>query len=272
LDWVFYILFAAVCNAYWTSASKERGRQDGILLFTASIRWGVALLLLPLAWGDWHFFSWRWWVAGAVAGVLESLTIWTLTKGAQKDYIAAFALSNTAPFFVAFLSFAFLGETLTAGLMAGILLVVSGSLCFYWSGHGSWWGFASAMVASLSGIASKWVIAESGPIPHACFAFFCGALVTTVWGMGSEGFRLRDLARVTRPNLYPILGSFLATLGFFGALALAPYNQVSALFRFNMVAGLVLSVYVLRERDRLGHRLVGAALILVGVVLVIWKP
>jgi drug/metabolite transporter (DMT)-like permease len=272
MNWIWIILGAAVCNAYWTSAAKERSRADGFLLFTASLRWGVVILLLPVAWGHWHDFSWRWWIAGAVSGLLESLGVWTLARGALKDYYSTFAFSNVAPIIVVFLSFWMLGETVTLRLLSGVLLVVAGSLWLYWNGHGSWWGFSSAVCAALSGIASKWVIAESGFAPHACYSFAVGALATTLWGMRSEGFCLPDLWRVARPNAGPILGSYLATLGYFAALAMAPYNQVSALFRFNMVAGFFLSVYVLGETKRLKSRAFGAFLILAGVVLVAWKP
>lgn len=200
MHWLVYILGAAVFNAYWTSAVKERSRQGGGLLFTASLRWGVAALLLPLTWGHWHLFSARWWAAGAAAGALESYGIWALAKGVERDYYATYSISNVTPIFAVALSAWLLGETVTVGLFLGVLLVVAGSLWFYWSGHWSWWGFLAAAVWGLSGVFSKWVIAESGYASHACYSFAVGALLTTLWGMRTEGFGVRDLIRPFAPT------------------------------------------------------------------------
>jgi len=270
--WVWIILGGAVCNAYWTSSVKRNVQDVGVLRFTSSLRWGVALLLLPLTWGQWHLFSATWWVGGIVSGILESLGVWTLAQGAKKDYYATFALSNVTPLFVVFLSFWFLHETVTAGLVTGVLLVVVGTLWLYWTGQWSWWGLLSALIGAFSGIASKYVIAESGFAPHACFSFAVGALSMTLWGSQKEGFGLADLGKTVRRNAAPIFGSFLATIGYYLALSLAPYNQVSTLFRFNMVVGFLLSVYWLGEKKRLAPRAMGAILILTGVVLTIWRP
>ncbi len=268
MNWILLSLGSGVFNAFWTSGIKKKVQVEGAVVFTASLRWGVAFLLVPFTWSQWHAFSWKWWAAGTFSGMLESLSVWTLARGARRDYYSTYALSNTTPFFTVLAAAWLLGETLTLPLALGSLFVVAGALWLFWRGHWSWWGFWTAVIGTGSGLASKWVIAESGWAPHACFAFFVGATASTVSGFWTGQIQASGLARNVHRNALLILLSGVATVCYYSALNLAPVGRVSALVRINMVVGFLLSIYLLGERDRIASRAVGALLILAGLVLV----
>jgi drug/metabolite transporter (DMT)-like permease len=272
MGWVLLTLGSGVFNAFWTAMIQKRVREDGAVPFSAAMRWGVGLCLLPLAIPVWHDYSTRWWAASAASGLLESLGVWALARGVRKDYYGTYALSNVTPFFTAVFATWLLGEAMTLSLALGVSFVVAGAVWLYWSGHWSWWGIASAFVLTFSGLSSKWVIAESGFAPHACFSFLVGALAFTLVGAANGKVDARVLARNVWKNRWLILFSGIATVCFYSALILAPINRVSALVRVNMVVGFLLSVYMLKERKRLASRALGALLILAGLVLVAWVP
>ena len=153
----------------------------------------------------------------------------------------------------------------------GVGFVVAGAVWLYWRGQWSWWGLWTAVIGTGSSVASKWVIAESGWAPHACFSFLVGASSLTLAGMFGNHMKPSALGQNLFRNRLLILYSAIATVCFYSALNLAPLNRVSPLVRVNLIVGFALSVWMLRERDRLKSRAFGAFLILLGIVLVVWR-
>lgn len=270
--WVFYALGSGIVNALWTSQIKGKVQQEGALPFTASIRWGVVLLLAPLAIWKWTHVSAQWLIFTAISGVFESLGIWTLAKGARKDYYSSYALSNLTPVFVFLMGFQFLGEKVDAVLATGVVSVVAGALWLYYRGHWSWWGFAASVIGAFSSFFSKYVIGQADPIAHACLSFLIGALFCTLFSLGEKpGRTLTRIAENVWNHRYLALGSAIATYCFYLALFLAPLSRMSPLIRINMVVAFLLSYFHLKERHDWKGRGLGAVLILLGILLVIWE-
>ncbi len=184
--WVLYSLGSGIFNALWTSQIKGKVQEDRALSFTASIRWGVVALLSPIALLKWSPVSSQWWACTVFSGILESLSIWALARGAQKDYYSSYALSNLTPIFVFFLGYQFLNEKVDMTLGVGVALVVVGALWLYYRGHWSWWGFSASVIGAFSSLSSKWVIGQADPIQHACVSFLVGAIFCTALSMGSR--------------------------------------------------------------------------------------
>lgn len=270
--WALYALSSGVFNAFWTSQIKSKVRDQGALPFTAGVRWGVVLLLAPFAVWQWGHVSGLWWLLTGLAGLLESLNVWTLSRGARRDYYSTYALSNTTPFFTILLAVPFLHEEVNATLATGVLLVVAGVLWLYYRGHWSWWGLAAAVVGAVGNLFSKMVIAQAGPLQHAFVCFTVGAAGTTLVSVGT-GSR-KTLAQVGRniwTNRLLSFLSFFGTVTFYVALSQAPVSRVSPLFRVNMAVGFLLSVLHLKEKEDWKGRGLGAALLLAGIILVLWK-
>lgn len=268
--WALYALGSGVFNALWTARIKPKVQKEGALPFTASVRWGVVLLLLPLALLHWQPVSHQWWLFTLASGILESLSVWTLAKGARKDYYSSYALSNITPLFLFFAAHYYLGEAITVPLGIGIGLVVAGVFWLYYRGHWSWWGFLTAVVGTFCSLLSKKVIGQADPIAHACVSFTMGALFCTLFSIRESPVNgLSKIVRNVWTHRYLAVGSALATWFFYMALFLAPLNRMSPLVRINMVVGFFLSVFYLKESQDWKGRGFGAILILLGLVLVL---
>ncbi len=270
--WVIYALGSGIFNALWTSQIKSKVQQEGALPFTASIRWGVVVILAPIAILNWIPVSIKWWACTVFSGIFESLGIWTLARGAKINYYSSYALSNLTPIFVFFLGYRFLNEKVDVALGVGAALVGFGALWLYYRGHWSWWGFLASVIGAFSSLSSKLVIDQADPIQHACLSFLVGAIFCTGFSVGSHP--INSIRRITA-NIwayrYLNIGSALATYCFYLALFLAPLSRMSPLVRINMVAAFLLSVFHLKERHDWKGRGLGALLILFGILLVIWK-
>ncbi|HVZ82000.1 MAG TPA: DMT family transporter [bacterium] len=268
--WSLCALASGTFNALWTSRIKGRVQTEGALPFAASVRWGVVILLLPLAFVSAGPLPARWWAFTALAGLLESLNVWTLARGSRRDYYSTYALANTAPFFTVLLAVPFLGERVTPWLVAGILLVVAGAVWLYYRDHWSWWGLAAALAGTVGNLFSKSVIGLGSPFSHAAFCFASGACLTTALSVqqGPSGSFSR-LGKNIWTNRDLAFFSFLGTVTFYLALFHIPVSRVSPLFRVSMVVAFFLSVFHLKERRDWKGRGVGAILLLLGLLLVL---
>ncbi len=271
MTWVWLTLTSAVLNAVWSSQIKGRVQKEGALTFTVSMRWGVALALMPFALFSLKTLSLKWWIFTTMSGTMECASLWALTRGARRDYYSTYALSNVTPFFSAFWALLFLRETISPSLWLGVFLVVAGAIWLYYRGHWSWWGLGAALIGSLSGVFSKLALPESGFLLHSCFAFLIGAVLLTLGGLKGRTTSVKAVVRNLGVNWLLILFSAVSTVVFYAALQMAPLSQVSPLVRFNLVVGFVLSYFLLGEKQGWKSRGFGAFLILGGLVLVVWK-
>lgn len=270
--WIWLTLSSGVLNALWTSQIKSRVQKEGAVPFTVSMRWGVALCLLPIALWTWRDVPTRWWVYSALAGLLECASLWAIVRGMRSDYYSTYALSNTTPFFVGVLAPILLGEAMTPSLWIGTMLVVAGALWLYYRGHWSWWGLLAAAIGSGSSLCSKEVIGLGSFSAHSSFAFGLGALLMTPLAFRGKNGGWSSLGRNLLGNRGLILFSALATISFYWAVQLAPLSRVSPLIRVNLIVGFFLSYFYLGEKQGWKSRGFGVILLLAGIVLVIWKP
>ena len=270
--WAWLTIASGVLNALWSSQIKSRVQKEGALTFTVSMRWGVALALLPFALLTLKTLSVKWWILSSLSGTMECASLWALTRGARKDYYSTYALSNTTPFFSAFWAALILKETISSTLWMGVFLVVIGAVWLYYRGHWSWWGLAAAVIGSSSGLFSKLALPESGFLLHSCFAFLIGAMVLTVGGLKGGSTSVEAIARNVWINRVLIIFSAVSTVVFYWALEIAPLSRVSPLVRINLVVGFLLSYFWLGEKQGWKSRGFGAVLLLCGLVLVLWKP
>lgn len=267
-SWIALALASGVLNAFWTSRIKPRVRREGALPFAASMRIGVALLLLVLVLPEWKPVSPAWWAATAAAGITEVVSLWALTRGARKDYYAAYAFQNTSPVLVAALAPIVLGETVSGRLWAGTLMAVGGAFWMHWRGHFSAWGLAAAVVGASSGFFSKLALREAGSLQHAGVAFLIGGLLVLFAGWISGRVGLDRFPSVLWGDRWLIAMSFGATACFYTALRRGPLSAISPLVRVNLLVGFLLSYWTLGEQGDWKARLAGGILLVAGIVLV----
>lgn len=266
--WIFLTLVSGVFNALWTSRVKGRVSPKEAASFAAAMRIGVSLFLLLPAVMLWRDVSGKWWLYSAFAGSTEVLSLWMFTRGAQKDYYAAYAYQNTTPIFVALGAPVLLGESLSLGTAAGTALVVLGALWLFSRGHFSLWGLCAALVGSASGFFSKAALQEGGGLQHACVAFGLGGVFLWLWRAFRDDTAAENLVGALRRFLGLIALSACATACFYTALETGPLSSISPLVRVNLAVGYILSYFQLQERQDPAGRFFGGALLIAGLVLV----
>ncbi len=272
MSWLALALASGLFNGLWTSGIKSKVQTSDALSFTAALRWGVGLLLLPVVFLTWRPVSPSWWAFTALAGFLECVSLWTMARGARHDYYATYALSNTSPAFMALLAAPLLGETLGVPLWAGTGLVTTGAVWMHYRGHWSWWGLATAVLGAVSGVATKHVIGQGSAIAHASLSFLMGTVALHLLQQRNPAMKFAFVLKRVAEVRWLILLSALATVCYFTAVQIAPLTLVSPYVRVNLVVGFLLSHYVLRETRDWQGRAVGAVILLAGLVVILWEP
>ncbi len=272
MTWLWLTLGSGLFNGLWTASIKTKVQDSDAMSFTSALRWGVGLGLLPWALWTWIPVGPSWWLFTALAGFFECVSLWTMTRGSRYDYYATYALSNTSPAFMALLAPLFLGEVLSINLWLGTALVTAGAIWMYYRGHWSWWGLATAMIGSFSAVCTKLVIGQGSAISHASLSFLMGVLLLHLAQPKNQSLNpARVWRRMVEVKLL-ILLSALATLCYFTAVRMAPLTRVSPFVRVNLVVGFLLSYYVLKERRDWKGRVIGALILLSGLVLILVRP
>jgi len=272
MTWLWLTLGSGLFNGLWTAGIKSKVQTSDAMSFTSALRWGVGLGLLPLAVLTWTPVGPSWWFFTALAGFLECVSLWTMSRGARYEYYATYALSNTSPAFMALTAPLFLGESLSTNLWAGTALVTAGALWMHYRGHWSWWGLGTAVIGSFSAVCSKAVIGQGSAIAHASLSFLLGILLLHLLQPKNVSLRPARIWRRMGEVKWLILLSGLATFCYFTAIRMAPLTKVSPFVRVNLVVGFLLSYYLLKERRDWRGRLVGALILLSGLALILVHP
>ncbi len=148
--WILLVLGAAFFNALWVALSKVALKLLPADLFTILFRSLTAVLLFPL-------FIYRlqvpstlyFWLAVALAGFFESMSIILQSVGVRRDYYATFSIANISPFFTLLLAPHILQERVSVVLITGVIFICAGVIVFFrLSWHFSLFGLAAAVCSS----------------------------------------------------------------------------------------------------------------------------
>ena len=173
-----------------------------------------------------------------------------------------------------------------ASAAVGILLVAVGVYCVglerggSWAeplrslarSRASWFALIAALFWSVTSVLHKFGIAEVGALPWAVSVTFGSAILLAAllpWMRGRGAPRPER-----RPGLWVALmlaaGVAFAVhvFGIHTSLRLAPAGYVIAVSSTGTLMATAFGIVILGERDRLRHRLAGAALVTTGAVLV----
>lgn len=264
------VLLAAFFNAAWTALSKAALQDIQADVFTLAMRFGTALFLIPFfLWKLDTGFPWTFWVWLALAGFMETVAIVIQSVGVRRDFYGTYSLGNLAPLFVLMMAPGMLGESASAVLVAGVLLIVGGAFVFVRAGF-SWYGIGAAVFFALYNMCSKIGIDQGDPFFFSFPAVMLGVVLYAPWVIWVKPpkekvcFRRKTVLLLTATAFM----SFLATILFFVAISLGDVTRVSSLVRSNLIFGFVLSYFLLHEREHWRRKLAGGCLIALGTVLV----
>lgn len=286
--WVIFVIVAAAAQTVRNATQRKIAGTAGTLGATYArfiYAWPFAaafLSFLILRSGStptpgWDFAGWA--AVGGAAQVLATSCL--LAAMQQRSFAFAVALSNTSPVVVAVFGFLMLGEPLTLGIAASVLLVTAGALLISWPragqrpelrsvalGLGAACSFSLASVAyrgaSLS-LHTDFLIASSTTL------FATLTLQSIFMGLWLAVFMPKDLAAVFRNWRQSLLAGatgWLASLLWFSALAIETIARVRTLGVIEILFAQFVSARIFREGAGL-REVLSLALIILGIIVVV---
>jgi drug/metabolite transporter (DMT)-like permease len=286
--WIALSLLAAVANACNGVVLKSSVRYADVVFSTVVFRFlsGFLLLGLVLARGPWPAPTPEYFRALALVLPPEVLGMFFMALALRAgDLSIVQPILGVTPVFVTLGAIVFLGEVPSPSAGVGILLVAVGVYCVGLERGGSWmepvralarsrasWcALTAAVFWSITSVIHKFGIAEVGAIPWAASVTLASAaLLGVTMPFLRRGPRQRGSAPGRWAMLMGAAGVFFAVhvFGIHSALSLAPAGYVIAVSSTGTLIATAFGIVILGERDRLRHRLAGAALVTTGAVLV----
>jgi drug/metabolite transporter (DMT)-like permease len=284
IEALLLVLLAALLHAIWNIAAKRAGGDFRFTLFVAAF---VSLVWLPpslwIGWpviGAWDLKVWGLLLLSAAVHLAYFVVLLRGYRAADLTVVYPVA-RGSAPLITALAAMPFLGERLNAlawtgvlGVCGGVFLIAGGPNL--WRGQadparvraGLLWGAATGLFVAgysiIDGYAVKRLDVHPILLDYFGNLLRIPLLIPAVWSTRAE------LPQLFREQWRAAL--IVGTLGSAGymlvlyAVTLAPLSHVAPAREVSMLLAALLGGRLLGEKDR-GPRLVGAACITLGVVL-----
>lgn len=268
------VLFAALLHAGWNAivkGGKDKFLDTVLVTAGAGILSAVVLPFLPLpAAASWPF------LAASVAIHVGYFALVAATYRVSDMSYAYPLMRGTGPLLVAFASGPIIGERLSAGAWAGVVLICAGVLGLAFAHHrprdaiGAATAFALAnavVIAAYTLVDGVGARLSGHAVAYTMWMFVLTAPLLLTWALLR---RHSDLVRNIRSRWHFGLLGGVCTLGAYAlvlwAMTQAPVAVVAALRETAILFGTVLSALVLKEHFG-WTRHAAAAVVMVGVVI-----
>ncbi|WP_241431208.1 DMT family transporter [Halococcus thailandensis] len=270
-----------------SKAGMERG---GTPLLASIVVVSVSVIgyWLSLVIRGFDLFALPLWVVGAFFGIgLVSTGLARLLNYVGVERAGASVNSatvNTRPLWATILAIVFLGESITAQGVVGILCVVSGLGLVAFSGGGDITGWnkrdllfplGAALTFAFGNVARRYLFTNTGATPLDAVALneLAGLVGLLSFILYSQRGQLRSFFRIPREAYAYFVGcgifSALALFGLFAALERGQVTVVDPLSSPTSLFAILVTVLFFRQVESITRRLlVGAVLVISGVVLI----
>jgi drug/metabolite transporter (DMT)-like permease len=224
-----------------------------------------------------------WLLAGALFQIGATATM--LAAMGQRSFVVTIAYIKTEPIQVAIFGLLFLGDPLNAGLMLAIVIATAGVVVMSFKGGAAEGGIKPTLIGLLSGgmfalsaIGYRGAILtvshETGFVMAATFTLACGlvlqaALLTAYLALRDRKVLAAIMAEWKRSLFAGFMGA-TASQFWFLAFALATAASVRTLALVEVLFAQAISAFVFGQKTN-SREAVGIAMIIVGVVLLIWS-
>ena len=292
LLWIPFTLLAAACQTARNAMQRELTTKLGTvgathvrflfgfpfaLVFLAGVFMATGLLMPVLPW-----MFWPWAVVGAGAQILATALM--LATMNDRSFVVTIAYIKTEAIQAALFGLFFLGDPVTIGMVAAILVATAGVVAMSLKDKGAMEGgykpvllglFSGAMFA-LSAIGYRGAILSLG-LPSfvlaATFTVAVGLLMQA--GLLTLHLTVRDRAvlhaivRAWRPSLFAGFMGATASEFWFLAFALTSVANVRTLALVEVLFAQAISFFIFKQATTKREAL-GMTLIVIGVLLLIW--
>jgi drug/metabolite transporter (DMT)-like permease len=235
---------------------------------------------LPMPSVPWVF--WPWVVLGAGAQILATALM--LATMNDRSFVVTIAYIKTEAIQAALFGLIFLGDRVTAGMVAAILIATAGVVAMSLKGKGAmeggYWpvalGLFSGAMFAISAVGYRGAILDlhlTNYVVAATFTLMVGlmlqAALLSVWLAVREPKVLKAIVRAWRPSLFAGFMGATASEFWFLAFALASVANVRTLALVEVLFAQAISYFIFKQTTT-NREAVGMALIVLGVVVLIW--
>lgn len=225
---------------------------------------------------------WPWIIDGMGAQIVATALM--LAAMGERSFVVTIAYIKTEPVQVALFGLIFLGDTLSLGMVAAILIATAGVVVMSLKPGGapsdSWrptlLGLASGAMFALSAVGYRGAILSlnlSDYMMAATFTLVVGLLlqsvILSIYLMLRSPDVMRAIAKAWRPSLFAGFMGATASQFWFLAFALATAASVRTLALVEVLFAQAISTVVFGHKTSAREGL-GIVLIVIGVVLLIW--
>jgi uncharacterized membrane protein len=284
--WLLLSLLSAMALATADAVTKRFfGDLNPFEMGLARTLFGAPWLLASLFFIPWERPDGVFYLCIAAGLPLEVLALYCYMKA-----IKIAPLSLTLPFlaftpaFMIFTGWSFLGELPSAGGLAGIAVIVAGAYCLNLSAagagylsplraifneHGSLLMLLVALIYAHTSVIGKLAVLHANPFMFGAVYFNLFALLLVCAAPLSRSTRARSI--LDRPLAGVLLGGLSAVMIYshFAAIARIDAAYMIAVKRTSLLFGVLYGGLWFKE-EHIKERLLGAALMLAGVVLIAW--
>ncbi|MBU0608426.1 MAG: DMT family transporter [Armatimonadetes bacterium] len=278
---------SAVLHASWNYLAKRA--QDQVSFMFLTMATSAVLLVGPLIWLHVQGAPFSPWIYPVVGGLFQALYCYVMGRGYEcGDLSHVYPLARgVAPVLIALLAWPLMHEGLTAVGVAGMALVVVGTLALNSSDAGdllngkalqalrtpaSRWALLASVTIALYHVIDKAGAQASSPLSYLCVMYICLALF--LWPLTRTVRRPEQVWAEWRRNWKSVISvtvlCFVAYFLVVTAMTLTKVAYVAALRNASVLLGVLLGATALRERNVLWRGL-GALLMLAGIVAIAVK-
>jgi drug/metabolite transporter (DMT)-like permease len=225
---------------------------------------------------------WPWLFVGALFQIGATATM--LAAMGQRSFVVVVAYIKTEPIQVAIFGLIFLGDAVSVPMMAAIIIATAGVLVMSYNPGGMTGGIKPTLVGLASGaMFAVSAVGYRGAILNvsaghfvmaATFTLACGlvlqaALLTAYLALRDRPVLVAIAAQWRRSLFAGFMGAFASQFWFL-AFAIATAASVRTLALVEVLFAQAISVFFMGQKTS-GRELAGIALIVAGVVLLIWS-
>jgi drug/metabolite transporter (DMT)-like permease len=264
------VILSAIANAVWNALVKSAGDRTMTMVAIRAVGMMLGLIALPFV--DWPApESWKWLALTAVV-MFAYYALLVHSYGVGDMSIVYPLARGLAPVLTTIAAFLAIGEALSAGQVAAVVMISIGIMALSFGAGASRQAVGFALATGVS-VATYSFFAGLG-VRTAGTVLGFQACLEIVTGLGMVGYALlarrTDLAGYARRHgAIGLLAGMVSVLGFLAYLVAAkslPLGPVTALRETSVIFGAVLGTIVLKEG--FGPRRIGAALLVtVGIAL-----
>lgn len=273
------IFVSTLLHAGWNLLLK-RTRVPDQTAFTLLFLWMATVLFFPVAaWAIWRYgmpaAAWRW---AGLSVALESLYWLFLTRAYEAGDMSAIypVARGTGAMLAAALGLLLLHEPLTAGVAAGIGLIMAGGYVLNWpmwnrrqpaARGGVYLALLTGLTIGLYSVVDKQAVANGAPVWFYVWVPYAGPAVVLTLAKGRRLWRMMPETWRAARGAALLVGicSPLTYVLVLGAMLVAPISRVASAREISLVWGALMGRWVLRERVG-ATRLLGAGAIAAGVI------